>query len=191
MSANLVKRGHQVPQCSHSGRLLGFSSCAVLTWAPLLLCCSLLGGDSYLETARTTGTHRGGKAPRRTEQEDWRCPGCGWQYRTLHTSHAQPASTPTWRTEVMKLGFCHVQLKHPLTRASQSGWHSGWKGSYGAFSRTQAVGPQPSGPECNCIPGGNTLHVSTPPWVALCSMNAARHRFVQMTPALWVIFRAL
>lgn len=174
------------------GRLLGIPSCAGPTRAPLLLCCSLLRGDSYLETARTTGTHCRGEAPRRMEQEDWRCPGRGWQCRTLHTSHAQPASTPTWRTWVMRLGFYYVQLKHSLTRASQRGWPSGWKGSWlYNFTHTGSRAHSLQALSANCIPGGNTLHVSILPLVAMCCMNPARHCFVEVTPALWVIFRAL
>ena len=46
------------------GHLLGLPSCALLTRAPLLLCHSLLGGDSCLETARTTGTHGKGRPQR-------------------------------------------------------------------------------------------------------------------------------
>lgn len=38
------------------GRLLGIPSCAGPTRGATSLCCSLLRGDSYLETARTTGT---------------------------------------------------------------------------------------------------------------------------------------
>lgn len=188
----LAKRGHQVPQCSHR-----WTSAGVFQ-----LCCPDMGATSALllpsrkwqlsrnsEGDRYTSRREGPKEDRAGRLEVPRT------WMTIQNPAQQPCAAclhTNMKNEVMRLGFCYVQLKHSLTRASQSGWHSGWKGSWLCiFTHTGSRAPSPQALSANCIRRGNTLHVSTLPWVALCYMNTARHHFVQMTPALWVIFWAL